>query len=387
MPANLTPEAQAKLAEYSQAKTVEDKIRALEEFLKVAPKHKGAENLLYWAKRRLAELKEELERQKQKKRGGRSPFTIEKEGAAQVALLGIPNSGKSSLLARLTRAKVEISPRPMTTTLPVVGMLPYEDINFQLVELPGIMPNVSWVHRSIGLAKNADMIAIVIDMSLNPIKQLEYILRELEEHGVIIKRPQGRVIIERSAIMGIRLLNFGHADFSLDELKELLKRYRIYGATIKIFGRVSLEDVEKAILGMNIYKPVIIILNKMDVKGAKEKLEVTRKWLSKKGLDVPVLPVSAKTGEGLEKIAPTIFNTLDLIRVYTKKPNAERAEKPLVLRRGATVEDVVKSIHSRMLEGFKYAKIWGPSAKYPGERVGLDHVLEDGDVVEIHYRG
>ncbi len=387
MPANLTPEAQAKLAEYSQAKTVEEKIKALEEFLKVAPKHKGAENLLYWAKRRLAELREELEKQKQRKRGGRSPFTIEKEGAAQVALLGIPNSGKSSLLARLTRAKVEISPRPMTTTMPVVGMLPYEDINFQLVELPGIMPNVSWVHRSVGLAKNSDLIAIVVDMSLNPLKQLEYIFHELDNHGVSVKKPRGRVIIEKSALIGIRVLNFGRADFSLDELKELLKRYRVHGATVKIFGKVTLEDVEKAILGMNVYKPAIIILNKMDVQGANEKLEKVKAWIKAKGIDIPVIPVSAKTGEGLEKIAPTIFKVLDLIRVYTKKPNSEKAEKPLVLKRGATVEDVVKSIHSRMLEGFKYAKIWGPSAKYPGERVGLEHVLEDGDIVEIHYRG
>ncbi len=387
MPANLTPEAQAKLAEYSQAKTVEEKIRALEEFLKVAPKHKGAENLLYWAKRRLAELREELEKQKQRKKGGRSPFTIEKEGAAQIALLGIPNSGKSSLLARLTRAKVEISPRPLTTVIPVVGMLPYEDINFQLVELPGIMPNVGWVHRSIGLAKNSDLIAIVVDMSLNPIKQLEYIFKELEDHGLTLRKPQGRVIVERSGLIGIRILNFGHADFSIDELKELLKQYRIHGATVKIFGKVTLEDVEKAILGMNIYKPIVIILNKMDVNGAKEKAQMVEKWLRERGYDMPVLKVSAKTGEGLKDIAPTIFKVLDIIRVYTKKPNAERAERPLVLRRGATVEDVVRSIHSRMLEGFRYAKIWGPSAKYPGERVGLEHILEDGDVVEIHYRG
>ena len=385
MPANLTPEAQAKLAEYSEAKTVEAKIKALEEFLKVAPKHKGAENLLYWARRRLAELKEQLETERRKKKGGRNPFVVEKEGAAQVVLFGIPNSGKSSIIAATTRAKVEISPRPYTTLVPAVGMMPYEDIYFQLVEAPGVAPGVGWVHRSVGLVRNADLVALVLDLSLNPIKQYKYLKKLLEDSGVSLKKPEGRVEITRERAGGIKVVIMGElVDGDVEDVKKLLRAYRIHSATVKVFGKVTMDDIEKAILGANQYKPSVIILNKADLPGAEKKVE---EFLSQYDGDAPVLVVSAKEKTGLNKLGPTFFDVLELIRVYTKKPNGPKADKPLILRKGATVEDVAKSIHSRMLEGFKFAKVWGPSAKYPGERVGLDHEVADGDVIEIHYKG
>jgi len=385
MPANLPPEAQAKLAEYSEAKTTEAKIKALEEFLKVAPKHKGAENLLYWAKRRLAELKEELETERKRRKGGRNPFVVEKEGAAQVVLFGIPNSGKSSIIASTTRAKVEISPRPYTTLVPVTGMLPYEDLHFQLVEAPGVAPGVGWIHRSVGLVRNADAVALVLDLSLNPMKQYEYLKNLLEESGVSLKKPKGRVEVIKERSGGIKVVIMGKLlDGDVDQIKEMLKAYRLHSATVKVFGEATMDDVEKAILGTNQYKPSLIILNKADVPGAKEKAE---EFLKSYDGDAPVLVVSAKTKEGLDKLGETIFKLLDLVRVYTKKPNGDVADKPLVLKKRATIRDVAKSIHSKMIEGFKYAKIWGPSAKYPGERVGLDHEVADGDVVEIHYKG
>ncbi len=384
MPANLTPEAQAKLAEYSEAKTVEAKIKALEEFLKVAPKHKGAENLLYWARRRLAELRQELETERKKRKGGYNPFVVEKEGAAQVVLFGIPNSGKSSIIAKTTRAKVEVSPRPFTTTVPAVGMMPFEDIYFQLVEAPSVAPGVSWVHRSIGLVRNADLVALVLDLSLNPIKQYKYLVELLEQSGVSLKKPKGKVEIQRERSGGIKVVIMGETDFSVEDVKSLLRAYKIHSATVKITGKVTLEDVEKAILGTNQYKPSVIILNKADLPGAKEKIEEFLKFY--KG-DAPVVVTSTVTGEGLKDLGPTFFKTLEIIRVYTKKPHGDVADKPLILKKGATIEDVAKAIHSRMLKGFKFAKVWGPSAKYPGERVGLGHEVMDGDIVEIHYKG
>ena len=385
MPANLTPEAQAKLAEYSEAKTVEAKIKALEEFLKVAPKHKGAENLLYWARRRLAELKEQLEAEKRRKKGGKNPFVVEKEGAAQVVLFGIPNSGKSSIIAATTRAKVEVSPRPYTTLVPAVGMLPFEDVQFQLVEAPGVAPGVGWVHRSIGLVRNADLVAFVIDLGLNPIKQYKYLKELLEESGIMLKKPEGKVEIIRERAGGIKVAILGElVDGDVEDVKRLLKAYKIHSATVKLVGRVTLDDVEKAILGTNQYKPSVIILNKADLPGAEEKVKAFMKEYEG---DAPVLVISAKEKRGLEELGPTFFKVLELVRVYTKKPHGPKADKPLILRKGAKVEDVARAIHSKMLEGFKFAKVWGPSAKYPGEKVGLDHVVADGDVIEIHYKG
>ncbi len=388
MPANLPPEAQVKWQKVMDAKTIEEKIKALEEFISAVPKHKGTENLLYWARRRLRELREELE-ERRRRRSGRGPsFFIEKEGAAQIVLLGLANSGKSMLLKRLTNADVEVADYPYTTRKPVPGMLAFEDIQFQLIEAPALMPGaadgVAWGSRVLGLARNADGIIIVLDGAHRPLEQLKIILEELRKAHIHVKKPRGRVVIEKGrGGSNIRVVISGRLiGCTVADIVNLLKNYRIYNALVKIYGDVTIDDVEKAIFGNISYKPTIILVNKVDLPGARRAYERIARIVPK---DIPVLPVSAKTGEGLDRLGRILFDTLELIRVYTKQPNHdEPAKKPLILRRGATVLDVARSIHSMFVENFKYARIWGPSAKFPGERVGLEHEVSDGDIVEIH---
>lgn len=203
MPANLPAEAKAKLAKYSEARTIEEKIRALEEFISSVPKHKGTENLMLWARRRLAELREELELRKRKKVGGGGPqFFVEKGGVAQVVLLGPPNVGKSSILARLTNAKPEISPYPFTTKTPVPGMLVYEDVQIQLVDTPPLNlvdTDSSLNNRVLGLARNADAIILVFSVDL---VDLEDVVRRtldlLEDRGIVVTRLKGVVRVRKS---------------------------------------------------------------------------------------------------------------------------------------------------------------------------------------------
>lgn len=388
MPANLTPEAQAKLAKYSEAKTIEEKIRALEEFLSVAPKHKGAENLLLWAKRRLAELREELEEQRRKKRGGGGPrIFVEKEGAAQVAVIGPPNVGKSSLVARLTGARTQVADYPFTTTLPVPGMLPYRDIQFQLVDTPPLSRSApQFIPRIAGLARNADAVIVVVGLDEDPLEQYIEVRDILAEHGVFIERPRGTVRVEKGGEHGVQVLGTGTiVDGTVKDVERLLARYRIYRARVYIEGEVSLEDIEMAVLRSTVYRPAIVLANKADLPGAKERYRRLYRYLAeRRERSVWLLPVSARTGLNLDKLGELLFRRLGIIRVYTKKPNAEPSKTPVVLPRGSTVRDLAEHIHSDLIEHFLYAKVWGPSAKYPGERVGLDHVLEDGDIVEIH---
>lgn len=388
MPANLTPEAQAKLAKYSEAKTLEEKIRALEEFLSVAPKHKGAENLLLWAKRRLAELREELEEQRRKKRGGGGPrIFVEKEGAAQVVVIGPPNTGKSSLVARLTGARTEVADYPFTTTLPVPGMLPYRDIQFQLVDTPPLSRSApQFIPRIAGLARNADAVIVVVGLDGDPLEQYLEVRDTLAEHGVYIERPRGTVRVEKGGEHGVQVLGTGTiVDGTVRDVERLLARYRIYRARVYVEGEVTLEDIEMAVLRSTVYRPAIVLANKADLPGARERYARLYRYLAeRRERSVWLLPVSAKTGLNLDKLGELLFRRLDIIRVYTKKPNAEPSKTPVVLPRGSTVRDLAEHIHSDLVEHFLYAKVWGPSAKYPGERVGLDHVLEDGDIVEIH---
>ncbi|MGB9784895.1 MAG: TGS domain-containing protein [Fervidicoccaceae archaeon] len=389
MPTNLPPEAKAKWLKFTEARTLEEKIAALEEFISSVPKHKGTENLMYWATRRLSQLKEELEEQKKKKGGGSGPkFYIEKSGAAQVVLIGPPLSGKTMIFSKLIGIPYEGIGIPYSTRLPKPGMLKFEDIYFQLIDTPSIPfgsnERISWYNRTIGLARNSDMVLIVLDSISSPEGLAKIIIKEFEENGIFLRKPRGKVELLRESRGGINVVVNGKIiDGSIEDVKKMLKEYRIEHAIVKIWGEVSIDDIESQLLGNRIYRPAIFLVNKIDladVKKLRDKMAEIEKIS-------PVLYVSAKTSEGLNDIGRKIFESLEIIRVYTKQPNGDVAERPLILKKGATVKDVAEAVHSKMLRGFRYAKIYGKSVNYPGEKVGLDHKLEDGDVVEIYSKG
>ncbi len=391
MVTNLPAEARAKWAKYSDAKTPEEKLRALQEFLSAVPKHKGTENLVYWIKRRMAELREEIEERKSRRIGGGGPsFFIEKEGAAQVVMLGMSLSGKSTLLSRLSNAKPLIGETPFTTKFPVQGMVRYEDIQFQLIEVPAVVKGFSsgsvwWASRVLGIARNADALMLVIDLSNNPIDQLDTIISELTESGIYPYQPRGYVIIERSkAYQGIRIINYGKlVNCTADDVRKLLESYRIFHAVVKVYGEATMDDVEESIFENNTYKPTMIVGNKCDLVDN----EVISEFIkhASKYPTIPAIIASAKYGIGLDEIPKHIFRLTGIIRVYAKEPNARSpSPKPLILRKGATVSEAIRHLREELLKYFKYARIWGPSAKYPGERVGLDHELMDGDIIEVH---
>ena len=390
MPANLPAEAKAKWARYLDAKTPEEKLRALQEFYSSIPKHKGTENLRAWVRRKIAELKEEIAEQKARRRGGGASFFVQKEGAAQVIMLGETLSGKSTLLRALTNAEPEIKGVPFTTLKPVPGMVRYEDIQFQLVEVPAVVEGmhkgaVWWGSRVLGMARNADLLMIVIDLSNNPVKQLKTIIGELKEAGIMLRRPKGRVVIERSkAVHGIRVITLGRLlDATAADVIKLLNSYRIYHAIVRIYGDATLDDVEKAIFERTSFKRALFVLNKVDLVSASKAGILARK-IREVLPDSDAVVVSALKGYGINEIPQRIFRLSGVIRVYTKEPNQQKpSEIPLILKKGATVADAIMKIREEFLQYFKYARIWGPSAKFPGERVGLDHVLEDGDIIEI----
>ncbi|MGC8556704.1 MAG: TGS domain-containing protein, partial [Fervidicoccus sp.] len=194
---------------------------------------------------------------------------------------------------------------------------------------------------------------------------------------------KGSIEIKKASKGGLNIiLNGKIVDGRVEDIKSILKDYKIIHAVVKINGEISLEDIETSIIGSKVYRPTIITVNKSDLIDNIEEVEKEISYISKEVEGV--IFTSTITNKNLEKIGELIFKSLRLIRIYTKQPNGDVAKKPLVLKNGATVRDVASSIHSSLEEFFKYAKIWGKSAKYPGERVGLDHELQDGDIVEIY---
>jgi ribosome-interacting GTPase 1 len=389
MPANLPAEAKQKYREASLARRPEEKIQKLQEFLSLFPKHKGTENLRAQVKRKISLLKKEIQEKKQKRAGAGGPKVfVEKEGDAQIVILGPANVGRSSLLSLLTNAKVEVSSYPYTTTEPTPGMFNYQDLQLQLVEAPALMAGSAeggaWGLQTLTSARNADALILMVDLSQNPVDQLSLILRELDKAKILTKKPKARIEIEKKH-MGAKLkfIVLGRLiDCSVKDLTRLLKSYGIRDATIKIRGEASLDDVEEAIFEGTTYRPAIIIANKADRLEAAEKLEELKKAA---GNDVKLIIISCATKDGVEELGSEIFDMLDIIRVYTKDPNKRDASaRPFTIQKGSTVLDLAKRIHSDFYTQFSYAKVWSKRLRFSPQKVGGSFSLADGDTVEIH---
>jgi ribosome-interacting GTPase 1 len=391
MPTNLPPDAIKKWAEVEDTRNPTEKLQRMQEFLSLVPKHKGTAKLCAQIKKQMATMRKEMEQKKQKRAGKGGPkFFIEKEGAAQMALLGLTNVGKSSLLSALTNAKIEVSSNPYTTREPVPSIMNYEDVQFQIVEAPALMGGSAdgraWGLQTLALARNADGLLLMVDLSKNPVQQLSLVLSELEKARILVSKPKGRVDIERRYMgAGMRLILTGRlVDCTLKEVEELLRSYRITDAVVKISGEVTLDVVEDAIFESTTYRPAVVIANKIDVKGAEANLERLERYVDKR---MPVIAVSCEKRFGLDKLGETLFKTLSIMRVYTKEPSARNfSKKPFTLKKGATLHDLAKSIHSDFERNFAFAKVWSKRLAFSPQKVGLGFVLEDGDVVEIHVK-
>ncbi len=388
MPTNIPPEAQAKWEEYSKAKTPEEKLQKLKEFYALIPKHKGTEKMEKFIKRRMAELREEIERRRTSKKSKGPSLMVEKRGAAQMVLIGFTNSGRSTILSTLTNARVEISPNPFTTIRPVEGMMEFKGAQIQIVEAPPIIPQAQGgpTNLSVALAGNADMLGIVISSTEDPINQLGELMSFLESRGIVLERPSGRVRIRRSrAAPTIIIVNKGRIlDGNERDIKEILRSYGIERAWVEIEGRVTLEDVEEAVFGEKKYKPFIIFLTKMDLTGDDSLLREVEARYGEKALAVISFPTKLPSNDELGEM---ILRELGLIRVFTKARNEkEPSKKAVILERGSTVLDLARFIHQSFKERFRYAKVWSNRLPYSPMKVGADFVLEDGDVVEIVVR-
>jgi len=382
LPANVTPEYIKAEERYLQARTLEEKIKATEEMIRVAPKHKGAAKLLRTLKRRLSKLRMELEEKREKRigRGGGPSFAVKKEGAAQVALVGLPNSGKSKLLRDLTSARTEVADYPFTTREPVPGMMQFEDVQIQLVEVPAIVEDSS-IGRGLGarplsVARNADAIALVVDATDDPIRQVRILLGELDAVGVKLNRKPPKISVQRRSSGGVEIKGAKLVEGGEAEIKRILQDHRIHNAFIVIEEPVTSVEFEEALSESTVYLRGFILLTKLDAPNAHGKLEIIKREF---GGDFEIL----HTGEPIDVLKKSIYQELDLIRIYTKRPDEQPAKRPLVVPRGSTVMEVARSVHRDFAKDLKFAKVWG-STKFPGQQVPRDYVLGDKDIVELH---
>jgi ribosome-interacting GTPase 1 len=324
MPTNVPPQYYEAEKRYREARTAPEKIAALEEMLAIMPKHKGTDHLKADLRRKIARLIQSADK---KAATQRASLVVQKEGAAQVLVVGPPNAGKSQLVTSLTNASPAVADYPFTTQAAVPGMMEFENIKIQLVDTPPVVTGSVQTALSANLVR-ADALILMVDLAEDPLAQMEALTTELGRLRIGLGPPP--------------------------EEEE--------------------EDQPR-------YKKALVIGNKIDLEGAERNFVLLKELI---GQEFPVLGVSAQKGTGLEDLRAKIFEMLDIIRVYTKSPGQKPdMNDPIVLERGSTLEDAAEEVHKDFSARLKFARVWG-SGKHDGVMVKRDHVLQDGDIIELH---
>jgi ribosome-interacting GTPase 1 len=328
MPANLPPQYFEKEKELKKAKTPQERIAILEELLAIVPKHKGTEKLQALLKTKIAKLKSQSQKRPTTARHT-ATFQIEKAGAGQVVVIGSPNTGKSSLIKSLTNANPDIGDYPFTTRIPSPAMMPYENIQIQLVDMPPITQDYFEFWQA-ELIKAADAVLLVLDLSLpDPSEDFLTLLAKLEEKRIALV-PRINTIPQ--------------------DMQQFMKK-------------------------------TLIIANKTDHPRAEKNLDAIKDFIDP-GFEP--IPVSTGAENDMEDLKEKIYILLDVIRVYSKIPGKKVDHNdPFVFKKGSSLMDMAKTVHKDFAQKLKFARIWGKN-KYQGQKVNRSYMLEDEDIIELH---
>ncbi len=330
MPTNLPPEYYKIEKLYKEATDHAEKLELLEEMFSKIPKHKGTDHLRADLRRRMSKMKASAQQSKKGTSRQSSVYNISREGAGQIVIVGFPNTGKSALVAAQTNADPEVSPAPFSTWGPTPGMMSIKNIKVQIIDTPPLNPDHVEADM-FNLLRKCDLILLMVDLHADPVEQLEKSLELLAQQRVV-----PRVMAEQYA----------------DEARRFFA------------------------------KPFLVLANKCDEPADDEVYEIFHEMAD---AELKMIPISGQTGRNIDELKQAIFDTLKIIRVYSQAPGQKaKLDLPFVLPIGSTAEDFAAKVHQDFAENMKSARVWGASAAFDGQTVSREHVLADGDVVEIN---
>jgi uncharacterized protein len=356
----------------------DDQIKDLEDELKKTKYNKRTQHHIGLVKAKIAKIKE-----KQAGRGKSAPsegFAVKKSGNATIALLGFPSVGKSTLLNALTDAESKTAAYAFTTVSVVPGMLEHKHARIQILDLPGIIRGASKGagrgREVISVLRQADMVLIVLEPHKTQ-EQLDALKKEVYDSGIRLNETAPDVKITKDSKGGLTIYRTVKTELDNKTVEGILREFRIANATVIIRENVTVDQFIDVIEGNKIYTKLIVAINKIDTVSEQE----AEKVLQMTGADIAI---SASSRHNIGVLKDMIFDHLGFIRIYLKEVGKKPdMEIPLVLTGKVTVRSVCNSLHREFEEKFRFAKIWGDSAKFDGQKVNLDHELMDNDIVEI----
>jgi ribosome-interacting GTPase 1 len=364
---------------------IPEKIKEIQDQIQRTQINKATEFHIGLLKAKIARLKREMQENVHGRTmhtgGENTGFDVRKAGDATVVLIGLPSVGKSTLLNRLTNAKSRVASYHFTTLTAVPGMLHHRGAKIQVLDLPGILEGASsgkgFGKRVLSVARGADLVLMVLDV-FQP-HHLSVLKKELTEAGLRLDEEPPEIVVEKTSIGGISVNAQVPIRVSERLIKEIMRVYGLHNGRV-IIREPNLTDDQliDALNGNRIYLPSLVVLNKIDLvnKGFIEEVQ------SKVGKNF--IPISADAGINIDALKDAIYHKLGFIRVYMRPKGSETDyNEPLIIKNGATVQDVCNKIHRNMAKNFRYALVWGKSAKFAGQKVGPDHKLADEDVITI----
>ncbi|MFW9822662.1 MAG: GTPase [Candidatus Thorarchaeota archaeon] len=395
MSSNIGAEAKAKYQEYLDANSIVEKIKYLEEFISLVPKHKATEKIVALNRSRLAKMKRELEEQRQRQKSTQkviSPFSIKKEGI-QIIIISCfytPGVGKTSLLNYLTGAAKDKIGR--YTPLPEIGIYEYNKIRFQIVEMPSIMAGAS---EGVGNGKeilaqirSCDLLCLCVDLSRGIDEQMNLLMTEFSKADIRINRTPPPISIQKTGSNKIQVLyltkkaknveNIG--DFT-ERIKDIVNANGIRNAIVKIYSTINLDDLVDALTPSVVYKKAIIFATKGDLPHTEDNFADLKNAYSDKFPQIMGISVHNKNFP--PDFGELVLKYLRKIRIYTMSSSGDIAEKPLILEENSSVKDAAIKIHKSFYESFDHAVVIREGARQKRKKVGLDYVLIDKDIIEI----
>jgi ribosome-interacting GTPase 1 len=371
---------------------IPEKIKEIQDQIHRTQINKATEFHIGLLKAKIARLKREMQENVHGRTmhgGGENiGFDVRKAGDATVVLIGLPSVGKSTLLNSLTNAKSRVASYQFTTLTAVPGMLHYRGAKIQVLDLPGIIEGASggkgFGKRVLSVARSADLVLIVLDV-FQP-HHLSVLKKELAEGGIRLDEQPPNILIEKTSTGGISVNAQVPIKASERLIKEIMRLYGLHNGRL-IIREPNLTDDQliDVLNGNRIYVPSVIVLNKIDLVNASFVQEIKSKTVGNNNSNNNYfIAVSADSGINIDVLKEAIYQRLGFIRVYMRPKGGETDFKePLIIKNGATVQDVCNKIHRNMAKNFRYGLVWGKSAKFAGQKVGLDHKLADEDVLTI----